>query len=146
MGTDALDRWLQMRDVTEAEVLGRYTPPPAAITPNVSYFGLSPVTRVQTPDGDFHFQADRLVLLFLDDYVLQKGGKFTRDALLETLGTPAAVLQSRAGRPNKQYVFPEQGVTFSASSEGVDFVEIFPPTDLDTYRQTFYREPPAFRR
>ncbi len=142
-----LGRWLELLDLSEDDVIARYNPESRAVESPVGYMQFTPATRIQTPDGHFYFRDGKLALLYVSDWALeQSGGDFTRDGLLKALGAPGEVLQSRAGRANKQYVYPALGLAFSASAETVDFIEFFPPTRLENYKQMFYGEPPQFRR
>jgi len=142
-----LEYWRGLQHLSEADVLAKYNPEPRAIERGVGYFGLTPATRIQTTDGHFYFRDDQPALLYLNEAALERGhGPSRRDTLLKALGEPEAVLASRAGRVNRQYIYPAQGIALSASADGIDFVELFPPTDLETYRQLYYKEPAPFTR
>jgi hypothetical protein len=143
-----LGRWLSLMHLSEAEVMARYSPKAEAVAHNVAYQELRPLSRIQTPDAHFYFRDGQPAMLYINDWALGSGGFLhRRDAMLDALGKPEASLQSRAGKPHRQYVYPQLGAAFSAGPTGsIDFIELFPPTDLDTYKAQFYGEAPVFRR
>jgi hypothetical protein len=144
-GRAGLDRWLAMRNLTLSDVQAEYKPAENAIEPNVSYYNLTGVTRVQTRAGNFHFRDGSFALLYSEARHLRDLA-LNRETLLRLLGKPEATLFSRAGRGHQQYIFPEKGIAFSAGGDDIDFLEIFPSTDLETYKATYYKEPKPFRR
>ncbi|MES2642791.1 MAG: hypothetical protein V4850_25130 [Myxococcota bacterium] len=55
----------------------------------------------------------------------------------------AKALTSRSGNHFNHFVDPEAGVAWSAGEGSVTFMEVFAPTDLETYRRRFYQDPSA---
>ncbi|MDP2311654.1 MAG: hypothetical protein Q8P41_02020 [Pseudomonadota bacterium] len=58
---------------------------------------------------------------------------------------PQAVsLRSRSGKQFSHYVDAAAGIAWSAGEGRVTYMELFEPTDLDTYKRRFYKEPMFF--
>jgi hypothetical protein len=53
----------------------------------------------------------------------------------------AKALTSPSGRHFNHFVDAEAGVAWSAGEGSVTFMEVFAPTDPETYRQRFYQDP-----
>ncbi|MDP2311655.1 MAG: hypothetical protein Q8P41_02025 [Pseudomonadota bacterium] len=53
----------------------------------------------------------------------------------------AHALPSRSGKQFSHFVAAEAGLAWSAGEGTVTFVEVFVPTDVETYRQRFYQDP-----
>ncbi len=66
-------------------------------------------------------------------------------ALVAELGT-GEVLRSRQGRRAELHVVAPAGIAWSEEEGELGFLELFPPTTFDRYRDEIYEEPPAFRQ
>lgn len=142
-----IERWLEMRGVSEADVLARYRPAPRACEPGVGYGQLAGLTRIQTGDGHFYFREGRFVVLYVNDWELDKSGAhLTCRQLRAALGAPAMKGPSSVTRGHLHYVYPALGIAFSGPLDGVDFVEVFLSTDLAGYEAAFGRPRPMFFR
>jgi hypothetical protein len=137
-----LDKWMGLFSLTHDQVMATYNPSPRAISEG-GYYNLKPAHVIQTRDGIFYFQDGVLKLVHDSE---PEEVTVTRQELLAVLGEPTANLASRAGKTSRLYVYPEKGFAFSASSSGIDFFDVFAPTDLDTFKATFFFDPGNFVR
>lgn len=145
-----LNEWLKLRSLSQAELVEYLEIPNENVVEN-AYEGLTNVVRLNNSarhPGYFYFRDDVLVMLYVEAFPTSMHSDFTSDRLRQELGEPELELRSRAGKHNRIFVYPQQGIAFSAdlSSGGVDFIEVFQPMTADSYRQTIYREPPKFKR
>ncbi len=139
------ESWLNDRGLTLAQVLERLGLAESQIDNDAGYSQLTGLSKLYKPDlhpGRFYFQEGHLVLLYISGPALQA---LTSQMLEQRLGV-GITLRSRSGKLSRQYVYPEQGVAFSADKEKVHFLEIFPPMTLEDYKERYYQEPPAFVR
>ena len=56
----------------------------------------------------------------------------------------ATRLRSSAGKLYNHYVAPGRGLAWSADEEEVTSIEVFEPTDLESYKARFYEDPGPF--
>jgi hypothetical protein len=140
-----LDELLAFRNLSMAEIRTQLAISEENIEQNVGYEKLTQLTRLHNPDvhpGYFYFRDGKLAMLYIgdDEYL-----KTLEPKVLETrLPQASAILRSRAGKHYNHYVYPSQGVAFSADSDNVSFIEIFPPTSLEKYQAEIYAEVPPF--
>lgn len=144
--TSDLDTFLGLRTVRKSDFITRYSIRPESVREGAAYEGLRDVTEIHQKDTSparFFFRGDKLVMIYLGDPGALQA--YSEDALVQRLGgaKQAVELRSRAGKTSNQYLFPRQGVAFSAG-EDVEFLEVFPPMTESEYRQTIYREPGPF--
>lgn len=144
--TSDLDALLGLRSMRKNEFIARYSIRPESVREGAAYEGLRDVTEIHQKDvspARFFFRGDKLVMIYLGDRSALQA--YSEAALMKRLGgaKQAIELRSRAGKTSNQYLFPAQGVAFSAG-EDVEFLEVFPPMTESEYRQAIYREPGPF--
>jgi hypothetical protein len=66
--------------------------------------------------------------------------------LARIAGSDGETLRSRQGKSALMHVVADKGIAWSEDDGEVGFVELFPPTTLNGYQKTIYREPPKFIR
>jgi hypothetical protein len=107
--------------------------------PVTGYEGLSDVELVEAPGGERIFvRGDEVKMIYLGEECLPPS--ITHDALIEALGADTVRLRSSQGKSARQHVVAEQGIAWSVEGDEVGFVEVFPPTDMETYRREVYVE------
>jgi hypothetical protein len=94
--------------------------------------------------GSVFLQEGRVVLVLLnpgdptpEPTIL---GAMRPDALAAKHPT-ATALRSRSGKHFNHWVDASAGIAWSAGDGRVSYMELFEPTDLDTYKRRFYKEP-----
>ena len=87
---------------------------------------------------------DDVVLIYVGEIALPSGTD--HDALVKAAGSHGETLRSRQGKSALMHVVADRGVAWSEDGGEVGFLELFPPTTIDRYRRTIYREPPKFKR
>lgn len=141
-----LESWMALRDLSMAEIRKRFAMAARHTTRDTDYLGIEGLTELYNPDAHpahFYFRDRKCVLLYLEDITPEVEALNPR-ALKAYLGTPAAVLSSRAGKQDALYVYPDKGVAFSAGSDHVSYLEVFPPATLEDYTARMYVTPPKF--
>ena len=143
-----LAAWVELRDVSRAEIARRFGIGPGGTAEGVRYQGLGPVTRLSNMErfpGHFFFGGDdRPAMIYIGD----------RDALAPlnagelqaALGGPGATLPSRAGKRVVHHLYPESGIAFAAEGDDVKLLEIFPPTTREAYEAAVHQDPGPFIR
>jgi hypothetical protein len=145
---ELLERWLALRNTTQAEALAQLGPAPDEATTDDHYGSMHGLTALSAPviqAGTIYFRDGQFVLFYIED-LDEELAQLTPKFLQRYLGGEGEKLRSRAGKRSWQHVYPERGVAFSACDDEVEFLEIFPPTTLEEYRRTLYQEPPQFVR
>ena len=136
---------LALRGADLATVCARTGVDPGSRDADVRYEGLTDVERLDGPGAPRVFvRGDDVVLVYAGPSVVPEG--LSSDEVAAAVGADGEVLRSRQDKSAGLHVVAEQGVAWSESGGEVGFLEVFPPTDLDTYRAQVYREPPAFTR
>ena len=136
---------LALRGADLATVCARTGVDPSSRDADVRYEALTDVERLDGPDAPRVFvRGDDVVLVYAGSWVLPQG--LTSQEVAEAVGTDGEVLRSRQGKTALLHVAAQAGVAWSEDGGEVDSLELFPPTDLDTYRAQVYREPRAFTR
>lgn len=145
---NALPTWKSYLSMNETEIRQRFPMEEAHIQRDGFYGNQKGLTVLYDPDtypGIFFLKNGQCLLFYASmDWETTDG--LTYSNFIRLLGEPAADLPSRAGKLSSVYVFPEQGVAFSANGESVEFVEIFAPATLKDYQDRFYRKPGPFIR
>lgn len=109
------------------------------------YERLKDLDVIDAPGGARIFlRGEGVVLMYLGEGALPAGTD--HQTLVEAAGSDGETLRSRQGKSAVMHVVPDQGVAWSEDGGAVGFVEVFPPTTIDRYRKTIYREPPKFKR
>lgn len=68
------------------------------------------------------------------------------DEIRSLMGDDIVELRSRQGKRAMIELDAGSGVAFSRDADDVGFVELFPPTTADDYRERIWFEPPAFTK
>ena len=96
-------------------------------------------TRPRSPTGRVVFDGDRVAVVYLSGHALRPTKP---DDLLAELGD-GETLPGAASAGSQLHVYPDQGLAFSHDGPKLEMVEAFPPTTLEHYRATLYRDPPV---
>ena len=133
------ERWTALRDRSRDEVEQAAT----ATSPGVPYNRLDGLDRFSTPEGEFYFRGPELAVVHVSERVLHDA---PAGPLLAELGDGER-LQSRAGKDSALRVWPDRGLAASVSyDDRLEFVEVFPPTTIEHYRDVLYFDPGSFTR
>jgi hypothetical protein len=109
------------------------------------YQNLTGVDAIEAPGGaTVYARGNDVALIYAGPDALGDG--VTNADLVQAVGSNGTQLDSRQGKTATLHVVPEEGVAWSEDGGEVAFVELFPATDLDTYKSTIYRDPGAFTR
>ncbi len=141
-----LEEAMKWRSLDKGAIQSRlHVQPEQAVT--VEHRRLGRLTVVENPaihPAEFSFQGDKLVLItlgrppLLDPYV-------DSDLFAVLHGEPAR-LPSPYGKASPLYVYPELGISFTTryeDSHKIQYIELFQPQSLESYRQTLYAAPPT---
>lgn len=137
---------LEVRDLSRPEIEARFHLSAGDLRTGASYQGAKGLERLAneaSAPAAFYFRGQQLVVMYVSGSAFEGA---TIEAVFARLGPAPATLRSRAGKDSVLYLYPEQGLAVSASTEGVDFLEAFPPASLDRYRDELYLEPSDFVR
>lgn len=140
-----LDELLALRGGDLDKVAGATGADPAARRAVTGYESLTGVEAIDAPEGlTVYVRGNDVALVYAGTDALGDG--VTDDDLVKAVGSSGAELGSRQGKSANLHVVAEEGVAWSEDGGEVAFVEIFPATDLDTYKSTIYRDPGPFIR
>jgi hypothetical protein len=129
-----LDDLLALRDATEAQVRARLGD--ADVGTDVGYGHLTGLTRISGGDGpSFYFRDGRLVVARLSE---------PGDEASALVPGDAPRLRSSAGKRAIARVDAAAGVAVTEEDGDVRYVEVFPPTTFEAYRDELHRPPPHF--
>ena len=127
--------WTALRERTRAQLEAQ---PGATVAHDVGYQRIDGVDRVSTPEAHWFFDGDRLRVVYASDAAF---GEQPAAPLLAELG-PGEELRSRSHKRSIQHVWPERGLAASIDEDGrLEFVEVFPPMQLQDYLDEIYEEP-----
>jgi hypothetical protein len=136
-GVDLAD-WMALRDLEQPQLLERLGLGENDIATGVAYQGLRPVDRVDAEARHVYLRDGRVVMVY---GAIDRPGA---DEFEQALGGPGHELRSRGGKRAVMHVYPEQGIAVSTKGSIVQFLEVFPPTTIDAYRDEIYVEPRPF--
>lgn len=118
-----------------------------AIRTGASYGALDGLTLVRDRayfPGHLYFDGERAVLALVE-LPSSVAPELTDEALLALVGDRVQWLQSRVGKPSRLRVAAERGLAISEQlGMKVDYLELFPPTTAEDYRERIYAAPPKF--
>lgn len=138
-----LDDLLALRGAGLSDAARALDADPAQREAVTGYQGLADLDAIDAPDGARLFaRADSLVLIYVGPDALP--AEVDDAALRAAIGAEPPELRSRQGKRATLHVAAEQGIAWSEQDGDVGFVEIFPATTLESYRQRIYLEPPRF--
>jgi len=101
---------------------------------------LSVVRSKKYDNARFYFNGPDLVMIAVSEPSISAAD------IRSMMGDDVVELRSRQGKSAMIQVDAAAGLAFSSDDDEVGFLEIFPPTTADDYRQQIYWEPPAFRK
>ena len=136
-----LDRWMALRDSSLAHVRAALGPGDAELVADAGYGQMSGLTMLHAPGADpaiFFFEDGRLAVLRVDDPPVDAS------ELLARVGADAPRLRSAAGKHARVHVRAEDGLAFADEAGRIRYVEVFPPTTFDDYRDRIHQPPPKF--
>jgi hypothetical protein len=110
------------------------------IDKEVGYIKLKGLSRVHKEDvlpGYFYFEGDKLVMIYVNDE--SRLGNISFKKITTDYGNGHR-LSSRAGKTSNLYVYPEKGFAISVTHGQIDFIEIFPSTTLDDYKDRIHED------
>lgn len=137
---------LSWRSLDKQTVLKRLNiPPDKAVAVQHARLGILQVIENPTKHpAEFSFQGEKLVLITLGRPPLLD--RYSDGDLFAILsGTPTR-LRSSYGKASPRFVYPELGVSFTTRYEDahkIQYIELFEPRSLESYKQTLYEEPPT---
>lgn len=119
----------------------------SAISTGARYGALESLTVVRDREyfpGNLYFDGERPVLALVES-PSSAAPDLTDEALLALLGDAVEWLGSRAGKLSSLRVAAERGLAVSEQlGTKVDYLELFPPTSFEDYRERIYAPPPRF--
>jgi len=121
-------------------VLARLGAGDDAVARGVEYGPRSGLDEAETATGRVVFDGDRVAVVYLSGHALRPTKP---DDLLAELGE-GEELPGAASAGSVLHVYPAEGLAFSHDGPKLEMAEAFPPTTLDEYRATLYRDPPSF--
>ena len=86
------------------------------------------------------FDGDRVAVVYVHGASLRH---VSPDALLADLGE-GETMPGAASAGSELHVYPAEGLSVAHDGPKLQWVEAFPPTTLEDYRRTLYREQPRF--
>lgn len=140
--TRTLKQWLSLKDLTYDELKIKLGINVGHIERAVSYQKLTGLTRIFKRDANparFYFIDQELILIYVISPLAL--ANLTPIEIKNHFEQNPVMLKSRTGKTAKHVVFAEGGLAFSEDSGRVIFLEIFPPTDIETYKEKIYQEP-----
>lgn len=143
-----LEAWLALRDLNIDQVAAMFGLTPEQAIPERRYGQVAGLREFSHPDahaGAVLFRGDKFMLFYIED-LADELALITPAFLQRYLGGAGVTLRSRAGKRCRQHVYAERGIAYSACDDAINFLEIFPPTTLEEYRNTLYQEPSKFTR
>jgi hypothetical protein len=118
-----------------------------AISADARYGALGGLTLVRDRayfPGLLYFDGERPVLALVE-FPAAVATDLDDAALLAYVGDDVEWLGSRAGKLSSLRVAAERGIAVSEQfGTKVDYLELFPPTTFDDYRERIHVEPPQF--
>jgi hypothetical protein len=113
--------------------------------PGAGYQRLAEVDAIDAPGGArVYARGEQVLLVYVGTDALPAGTN--HQALARIAGSDGETLRSRQGKSALMHVVADKGIAWSEDDGEVGFVELFPPTTLNGYQKTIYREPPKFIR
>ena len=101
---------------------------------------LSVVVHTEELPCTLYFKDGDFVLL----YVSGEQATYTVKSLHKQFPNADAVTPSRAGKRFSHYVVPDKGIAWSDDGEELAFIEVFPATTLNGWKDTLYTNPGDF--
>lgn len=135
--SDTLSELLSLRDASLSDLQARLGP--ADVHPDAGYGQMTGLTRVRAPashPGVFYFRDGGPVVARLADP--------DANAARELVGDDAPRLRSPAGKRAWVSVRADEGVAVTELEGDVVYVEVFPPTTFEDYRDRIHRPAPHF--
>ena len=139
MSGDAVRELATLRDVSLADLRARLGK--ADVQPDVRYGQMDGLEMLHAPGAHpaiFFFRDGQLAVAHLPDPDLAPA------AVAELVGDDPPRLRSRAGKHAWALVRAEEGVAVTEDDGRIRFVEVFPPTTFEDYRDRIYAPPPHF--
>jgi hypothetical protein len=114
-------------------------PPPGGETESGAGYGsMRGLEMVEAPEGLLFFRYGELAVAHVPDPSL------TRDELARFTAGDVPRLRSRAGKHAWVHARADEGLAVTEEDRRVRYVEVFPPTTFDDYRERIHVEPPKF--
>lgn len=144
----AIQSLLVFRDFGIEDVQARFDFLDFQIEKNVGYEKLKNLTSITDKGGElptFFFKNRKQVMLYHAAEILRRD-RLTPEDFYRKFGGRFVKMPSRAGKTHRQIIYPTKGIAFSTDGETLDFLEIFPPTNLVKYKREIYREVSIFAK
>jgi hypothetical protein len=109
-----------------------------ALQTDAGYGAMRGLEMLDTPDGILFFRDGELVVAHVPDPSLSS------DELARFTADDVPRLRSRAGKHASVHVRADEGLAVTEEDGRVRFVEVFPPTTFDDYRDRIHTPPPKF--
>jgi hypothetical protein len=102
--------------------------------------GLSVLNLPKRFGARVFFDGDAVAIVSIPDPAIAP------DAIRSLMGDDVVQLRSRQGKRATIELDAARGLAFSSDDDEVGFIEAFPPTTADDYRERIWFEPPAFTK
>jgi hypothetical protein len=114
------------------------TPAGGPVESDVGYGAMRGLDMVDGPDGILFFRDGALAVAHVPDPELSDAelARFTAEDVPQ--------LRSRAGKHAWVHVRADEGLAVTEEDGRVRYVEVFPPTTFDDYRERIHSPPPKF--
>lgn len=104
----------------------------------LSYENVNELKLIYNPDvSPFYYYFDKkeqlVIVVSFDTTYLSKLEVGVNDS-------DAVLLTSRLGKVYNKYVFPDKGFAIHKANEGIEALEVFNPTTLEKYKESFHEE------
>lgn len=140
---DEFDQIIHLRDLARGEVLASLGIEPDAVVDGRRYQSLESLHMASTDRDDglrVYFDGDAVAMIMIP------APEIALERVREEFGSDLAALASRQAKHAVLEVDAAAGIAVSSVDDEIGFVEIFPPTTLDDYRDRIYRDPGQFLR
>jgi hypothetical protein len=138
---------MALRDTPMDDIKKRFRMSQKHVERDASYGRFVGLTSLHNPAAHparFFFSGEALALLYVDD--ADALANIDAADLMARLGEPAARVRSRAGKAFTHNVYPQAGIAVSVHQGAAAYVEIFPPTTLQSYLDRLYVDPEAYTK
>jgi hypothetical protein len=130
----SLQDLLALRELSLSELEARLPSPDPHR--DVRYGQMTGLTMLGAPEAAFYFSDGRLAVARVVDPDPAEAG--------ELLAHGGEQLRSSAGKRATVHVQADRGLAVTEEDGDVRYVEVFPPTTFDDYRDRIYKPPPRF--
>ena len=143
MGSDDLEQLLALTAMDRAAALNAVGARAGDVEDGYSYQSMSGLSVLDLPKrfgARVFFDGDAVAIVSIPD------PSIAPDAIRALMGDDVVELRSRQGKRAMIELDAARGLAFSSDDDEVGFIEMFPPTTADDYRDAHLVRAPAFTR